>query len=525
LNENPSKNIVEALESYKVFFDSAHDLIHIVEPEGKILYVNNSWTRLLGFSEEEIRGQSIYSLVDSEDRDRFVSYRENILKGHASNDHITIRLITKSAHKLYVEGFVYAEMAAGRALYTGGIFRDVTERQQNEAKLKRANEDLKLRESNLHLLLHYAPDAVIVITPESIIKYWNPKAEAIFGWASPEVLDRSLADLIIPEKHRVAHAAGMKRYLSTGKARVLNTSIEITALRKDGQEFYVSLTISTTYQEGQLAFVAFIRDIDEQKRNAIELEQKKMQLEISNQNLEQFAHVASHDMREPIRKILIFANLLESESNLLPDPQRYVLKIQRAASRLASMVDGVLAHSTLKASELIAEDVNLNEVIENIQDDLEVLFNEKNARLSKTNLPTIQGVTVLLHQLFYNLINNALKFSRPDINTEITVTANKASGYYLEQFAGNPDRSYVEIVVRDNGIGFDQAYSEQIFKTFTRLHSKDRYEGTGLGLSLCKTIVEKHQGFIKAFAKENEGATFVIILPEHQNIPPLGGVR
>lgn len=510
-------NIFEKLETYKDLFDNAHDLIHLVAPDGRVIYVNQAWQSILGYSQNEVQGQSIYSIVHQDDRQRFISYRESALSQQPVAKEILVRFVSKDRRVVHVEGFVSPKIVDGKPAYSRGIFRDVTAKLKNERELILMNEELKQREANLRQLLFYAPDAVIVIDSQSRIDYWNPKAESIFGWSASEVAGRSLTELIIPPQFREAHERGMKRFLATGEAVVLNRTIEISAIDKAGREFFVSLTISTTSQKGKAAFIAFIRDIDEQKRNALELEQKRLQLEISNRELEQFAHVASHDMKEPVRKINIFIDRLDSEAGegLSLKAREYLSKIRRATSRLTQMVDGVLAYSSLKAEDLVIEKVDLNVIIENVESDFELILHEKGGVIRHDTLPVVEGAGFLLYQLFYNLINNALKFSRAGVRPVITITSGRPEN------AGLPDPRlpYVQISVMDNGIGFPQALSTEIFNTFSRLHSKDQYEGTGLGLSLCRNIVEKHKGMIAAVGKENEGATFIITIPERQISP------
>lgn len=506
-----SKHEIFNLESFKDLFDHAHDLIHIVEPGGSILYINNAWNKLFGYTEKEVQGQSIYSFIDLTDRERFKAYREQILQNIDTQKHITISMIAKDGRRVFVEGFVSAKIINDQPVYTKGIFRDITTRVHSEAKLKE-------RETNLQQLLYYAPDAIIVIDAESIVTYWNPKAQSVFGWSAEEVTGRSLAEIIIPPQYREAHKQGMKRYLTTGEAHVLNRTIEITALDKTGREFYVALTIATTYQNGVVSFIAFLRDIDAQKRSALELAQKKAELEASNQELEQFAHVASHDMKEPIRKIRVFISLLKSQSRnrLSPEDKNLLDKIDGAASRLNDMVEGVLAYSTVKADIPAVEKVDINEVIKAVETDLELIIQQKEAFISYDDLPVIEGGRFLMYQLFYNLINNALKFTGPLVHPQIKIKSRILMGNAIDHFQADAAVSYAEITVSDNGIGFAQEEVKSIFNTFTRLHSKDKYEGTGLGLSLCKKIAEKHNGFITAFGKEGEGASFVIFLPEKQ---------
>jgi two-component system, LuxR family, sensor kinase FixL len=512
------QQFVEKLETYKDLFDNAHDLIHIVEPDGQIVYVNNSWRNVLGYSDAEIEGRSIYSFIIESDRERYIHYRSGIVNGADNDYEVAFGMVKKDGQTIHVEGFTSAKIVDGNALYTRGIFRDITSRLEHEKKLKTVLSQLQEREANVQQLLFQAPDAIIVVDAQSRIRYWNPKAEVVFGWTAPNVLGKKLTDVIIPPQYRVAHDEGMKRYLETGEQRVLNRTIEITALNSQGKEFYVALTISATVQNGETAFIAFVRDIDEQKRNVSELEQKRIQLEHSNEQLEQFAHVASHDMKEPIRKILMFSDRLQSDKDniLSPQSKKFLAKIENAATRLTEMVEGVLAYSALKGEKLVVESLNLNDIIKNIENDLELPIQQKKAQVIYSRLPTLEGAPFLIYQLFYNLFNNSLKFIKPHVPPVIEISASSVSPERLKDYGLNPKIPHHQIDFKDNGIGFPQEYAATIFKTFSRLHAKEQYEGTGLGLSLCQTIVEKHNGVIEGYGKEDVGATFRIILPEIQ---------
>ncbi|MGZ8538186.1 MAG: sensor histidine kinase, partial [Flavisolibacter sp.] len=312
-------------------------------------------------------------------------------------------------------------------------------------------------------------------------------------------------------EHREAHDKGMKRFLLTGVSQVLNKSIDITALNKKGDQFYISLTISTVRQGGETCFIAFIRDITQQKFNEIELERKRKELESSNKELEQFAHVASHDMKEPIRKIKVFGSRMETDfGDTLPDQaNKYLHKILEAAERLSLMVEGVLNYSMINNNQGSLEPINFEQIIEQIKNDLELLIQKKNASIQVKSCTPFEGIPFLIYQLFYNLINNSLKFTRDGIEPKIEISCKMFS-------AEDSKNRFIEIILSDNGIGFEQEHADNIFNTFTRLNSKDAYEGTGLGLTLCKNIVERHQGNIKAEGKPGEGSTFKIILPEKQ---------
>jgi light-regulated signal transduction histidine kinase (bacteriophytochrome) len=242
------------------------------------------------------------------------------------------------------------------------------------------------------------------------------------------------------------------------------------------------------------------------RRRTEELRLLNESLERSNEDLQQFAHVITHDLKEPVRKIRVFTGrLLDEFGPLLPDEaRRYLAKVEQATARMFVMIEGVLNYSMINGSEQPVVSVDLNAVLEQVENDLELLIQERGATIRRDPLPSIEGAPVLLYQLFYNLVNNSLKFARPGNSVLITI----ASRVIEENGKG-----IAELTVTDNGIGFDPDHAARIFETFVRLHPKDRYEGTGLGLSLCKKIVERHQGTISASGVRNGGATFVIRLP------------
>lgn len=254
-------------------------------------------------------------------------------------------------------------------------------------------------------------------------------------------------------------------------------------------------------------------DIHEQKSITEKLEilvaERTKELQRSNDDLQQFAHVASHDLKEPVRKIKTFVGRLEDylEGKLDESASKYIERIHVASDRMFNMIDGVLAYSKINADSQKATRVDLNEIIKNIETDLEVSLQKTGGKIYYDELPILEGASVLLYQLFYNLINNSLKFAKEDTPSKISITA-------TEKLEGS-NRMAV-ITLEDNGIGFDMDQTARIFETFTRLNSKDRYEGTGLGLSLCKKIAERHGGTITAAGSPGKGAVFIITLPFEQ---------
>ena len=254
-------------------------------------------------------------------------------------------------------------------------------------------------------------------------------------------------------------------------------------------------------------------DISEKKSLMTQLEQRveerTQELQRSNEDLQQFAHVASHDLKEPVRKIRTFGLRLKEELNgsASENSRIYNEKILESASRMATMIEGVLTYSSMNAVEQKIETLDLNRIVDEIRNDLELMMHQQSAIIQHDTLPQIEGVHVLLYQVFYNLINNSLKFSKKDERPVINITSSRGS---------LNGKDYARIVIADNGIGFDPEHNEKIFQTFTRLNSKHQYDGTGLGLSLVKKIIERHSGTIEADGRVNEGASFTIMLPLKQ---------
>ncbi|MEJ7766944.1 MAG: PAS domain S-box protein [Chitinophagaceae bacterium] len=497
------------------FFENVHDLIQIVDLDGKILYTNNEWLKTFGYSLDEIKEHSIYDFVAEEDKLLYREYRNQIIAGSKPDKEILIRFKAKTANKLMLKGSVTLHTKKDNSCCTLGIFRDVTAEIESAIRLKES-------EFNLKQLLENAPDAIVVINPESDITFWNPAAERLFGWTKEEVLNKSLALTIIPLQYRDAHHSAMNRFMIS-KQHGLNKTVEITALNKAGEEFYISLTISTTTLNGNIAFISFIRDIREKKKNELELENKKKELETANRQLEQsnsqlenFAHVASHDIKEPIRKIRMFSEMLQHQFNeVIPKgATQYLNKINIASERLYNIVDGILNYASARGVKNELVPVSLREIIKTIESDLEVLIEEKNVVIKYKYLNEVNGINFLIYQLFYNLISNSLKFSRTGVQPVIEIFTKKVYGAKLEMEAVDKKREFLQVVVKDNGIGFKQQYAVQIFNTFARLNNKTEYEGTGLGLSLCKHIIERHNGYIIAEGREGEGATFNVFFPK-----------
>ena len=403
---------------------------------------------------------------------------------------------------VYID-FVYEAFRDDNGIITGvmAVVIDVTEQVLSRKEIEEAQEKARLAIESADL----GPYEVSMLTNE--IKT-SVRFNEIWG-IKGEVTREKLIGFIHPEDLPIREKAHTEALLSG------NLDYETRIIQGDNSEHWVKIKGKILYDENHqpITLLGVIQDITEQKRFAEELtrqvNERTLQLQRSNDDLLQFAHVASHDLKEPIRKVKIFTNMIESDyADILPErAMAYLSKVQNASDRMFSMVEGVLAYSTINSAERPIESVNLNTAIDHIETDLEILINQKNATIIREKFPRIQGASVLLYQLFYNLINNALKFAKTDEAPVIKISSS---------IIKNDKADFLRIAVADNGIGIDPDYSHKIFEAFTRLNTKDKYEGTGLGLALCKKIVERHHGTIIAEGEIGKGTTFIIELPLKQ---------
>jgi two-component system CheB/CheR fusion protein len=249
------------------------------------------------------------------------------------------------------------------------------------------------------------------------------------------------------------------------------------------------------------------------------LRENNLHLQTSNLNLAQYAFVASHDLQEPLRKIITFANLIteRSKDSLNETITANLEKIIRSAHRMRELIQDLLAYSSIEKPGDNFVSINLNDTLHNVLNDFDLLIQEKGAVIENKGLPVIEGLPLQLNQLIYNLFSNALKFSRPGVKPVITISHKILTRAEISKHPNlNQSLKYCELIFKDNGMGFNQNYAEKVFVIFQRLNDRQQFPGTGIGLALCKKIVEYHGGEIYVLAKENEGAEFHIILALEQ---------
>jgi signal transduction histidine kinase len=307
---------------------------------------------------------------------------------------------------------------------------------------------------------------------------------------------------LTPPEYAPQDATGMAEANQRGAC----TPYEKEYLRKDGSR--VPVLIGYAFFTGSsMPYICFVLDLTARKQAEARLESYALQLERSNHELEDFAFTASHDLQEPLRKIQAFGDRLAQQlDDRLDDEERdYLERMLNSALRMRKMVEDLLALSRVTTRGNPFEQVDLSEIVGEVISDLEVLIERAGGQVQVDGLPQLEADPVQMHQLLQNLVGNALKFHPPDRSPVVSVSGRVVDG-----------GGHVEIVVEDDGVGFDERYLERIFQPFQRLHGMGQYEGSGIGLAICRKIVERHSGTITAHSVPGEGAKFIVTLPLKQ---------
>jgi PAS domain S-box-containing protein len=367
-------------------------------------------------------------------------------------------------------------------------------------------------EERTRAVLNSAMSAVIVMDAKGKVIDWNLRAEKMFGWARNEVLGEELAEKIIPQNFRESHRKGLSHFFVSGQGPVINQFIEITALRRDGSEFPVELSISVLKVDDIITFCGFITDITERKRAEEEIKlfnqklelmvfERTQELETANKELESFSYSVSHDLRAPLRSIHGYVNIFAEEyANKFDDEAKRLTNIIISnTQKMGRLIDDLLAFSQLGRKELILSETSMSHMVESICEDQRRLESNRNIEFILYELPSALVDTVTIRQVWVNLISNAVKYTRHKDNVRIEI------GFQEQE-------DLLIYYVKDNGAGFDMQYYDKLFGVFQRLHSQKEFEGTGVGLAIVQRIITKHGGKVWAEAKSNEGATFYFSL-------------
>lgn len=357
-------------------------------------------------------------------------------------------------------------------------------------------------------------NAVIISDPMGHVEWVNPAFYDITGYTLDEVKGKTPGSLLQGENSDPQIIEYMRQQIR--KQEGFNT--EVINYHKTGREYWIAIEVRPVFDQNKTLtnFIAIETDITDRKNAEKVLQQSRdelaayaKELERSNRELQDFAYISSHDLQEPLRKIQAFGSRIESKYSDVLDERGidYIQRVQNAANRMQTLINDLLDFSRITTKAQVFRDVNLDKSLNGVLSDLEILIKETNADILSSNLPAIDAEPLHMRQLFQNIISNAIKFRHPDRAPIVKIES---------EIVQNANGDVVMIEISDNGIGFNQKYAEKIFTIFQRLHEKHEYEGTGIGLAVCRRIVEHHNGTITVNSIEDVGTTFIIKLPIKQ---------
>lgn len=491
----------------KAIIAQAADGILTTDEHGKIEFINPAAVQLFGYGNDEVLGKTLPELLSGHDQLAMREFFKDAAPASATFQRGTEMLgQRKDGTTFPLLLNIRAVRSADQTLCTVFI-HDITEQ-------KRALQALQVSENKINAILTNAVDGIITIDRNGILEIVNPAAARIFGYEPGELLGRKV-DILMPEPDRSRHDGYLQNYHRTGIGKIIGIGREVTGMRKDGTTFPFHLSISEVELYDRKVYTGIVHDITYLKMAEEQLRRYATELERSNRDLQDFAYVSSHDLQEPLRKIQAFGDRLKArESQQLSEQgKEYIERMLNAAARMQNLINDLLSFSrvTTQAQSVVWTD--LNTILEGVLSDLEVSIERSGAKIERTPLPSLEAEPIQMRQLFQNLIANALKFRKPDTTPIIKIYARQHQR--KAHLTSTPGDETVEIFVEDNGIGFDEKYLDRVFNVFQRLEGH-KYEGSGIGLALCRKIAIRHGGNIIARSQPGKGSTFMVTLAVKQ---------
>ncbi|MBI4388631.1 MAG: PAS domain S-box protein [Nitrospinae bacterium] len=478
----------------EIFINNLADGVVVMDERGIVESVNPAAERLFGHAQSELAGENFRLLLPEPHRSEWDAILGDGLPAREEKIAVAGREIAglrKGGIVFFMDLAINEMFFGGRRRFVG-VVRGITERKTLESDLRK-----------LARAVEQSPSSVVITDVWGRIEYVNPSFEAASGYSFEEVIGKNpriLKSGVHPPRF---YARLWETVLAGNEWRG-----EFCNRKKDGELIWEIESISPLRDaEGKIThFVAVKIDDTGRKRAEERLKRYAVELERSNEALRDFAFIASHDLQEPLRKIVVFGDRLKEYGEALDEHGRdYLERMQNAAQRMQKFIDDLLKYSRVSANPKPFEILDLNELAADILIDLETRIKQTQGQVAVETLPAIEGDRMQLRQLFLNLICNALKFHKKDAPPRVEIASRSiADGFW-------------EISITDNGIGFDMKYLDRIFKPFQRLHGRTEYEGSGMGLAICQKVVSAHGGKLSALSEPDKGAKFTVLLPEKQN--------
>jgi PAS domain S-box-containing protein len=489
-----TRDLSETKESgakFRGLLEAAPDAMIVVNERGEIVLVNLQAEKQFGYRRDELLGKMVNSIVPRGFAERLVadglrSAEDALAQQIGTGIELTAR--RKDGSEFPIEIMLSPLRSTEGILVTAAI-RNISVRKDAEAHLVQM-------ENKYRGLLEAAPDAMVVVNQAGKIVLLNLQAETQFGYRRDELLGQKMSN-IVPSGFPERLVADSLRSAEDALAQQIGTGIELTARRKDGSEFPIEIMLSPLKSADGVLVTAAIRDITARKNSEAQLLEKVKELNRSNEELQQFAYIASHDLQEPLRMVASYTALLARryKGKLDSDADDFIAFAVDGASRMQLLIRDLLAYSRVgsKGKELV--DTSSAEALQHAIHNLRGAIEGSAALVTHDALPSVMADEMQLTQLFQNLVGNAIKYRRAGVpRVHITAVPNDANKWMFS--------------VQDNGLGIEPQFFEKIFGVFQRLHKREEFDGTGIGLAICKKIVERHGGTISVESTFGEGSTF-----------------
>jgi PAS domain S-box-containing protein len=476
-------------EKYRILLDGVQDYaIFMMDPQGRVASWNAGAERIKGYKADEIIGQNYSRFYLQNEIDQGKPKAELQIAANSGRSEVERWRVRKDGSRFWANVVITAvRNSSGRLLGFSQISRDISERRETEAKYRG--------------LLEAAPDSMVVVNQNGEIVLLNLQAEKQFGYRRDELVGQKVKN-IIPEGFAERLIADGTRTAADALAQQIGTGIELAARRKDGSDFPIEIMLSPLESTEGVLVTAAIRDITERKKSEQQLVKTVGELKRSNDELQQFAYVASHDLQEPLRMVASYTQLLAKryKGRLDSDADEFIAFAVDGSNRMQGLIQDLLAYSRAGTNGKALHEISSEKALKDALANLRAAIQESGAVVTHDSLPAIITDDTQLVQVFQNLVGNAIKYrSAEDPRVHVSATKNGGSEWTFS--------------VRDNGLGIDPQYFERIFVLFQRLHGREEFKGTGIGLTICKKIVERLGGRIWVESQPQKGSTFHFALP------------
>lgn len=516
---------------FRLLADSLPDQVWTTDKTGKFTYLNAAVSAYSGINDEGgLHGWTEF-MHSSDTATSLDNWNHSLKTGKEFSVEHRLKNASGDYH-WHLTKAIPQKNEQGEILMWVGTSSDIQDRKEEHSNLEQKVKERSLKISEQGLQIQRSEDryynmlnelqdyAVILLDTSGNIQNWNTGAEKIKGYKTEEVLGKNFSIFYTPEDRE----NGLPLLLIKEAAQKGRAVSEGWRVRKNGEKFWSSVVFTALHDDKNnvTGFLKITRNLTEKKKAEDQqleylksIEQKNLELQRTNAELESFNYIASHDLQEPLRKIQAFSQLIveKEKDQLSPSAKDYFSRMNNAASRMQNLLESLIRYSQTSNQPQYLKKVSLNRVLAQVMEDLSEQISETGTIVELADLPSIDGDEVQLQQLFSNLISNAMKYRKAGVTPHIAIKAGRLSEADIGIVDEKVSPNYWHITITDNGIGFEQKYAYKIFELFQRLHGTGNYKGTGIGLAICKKIMRNHHGFITATGQPDNGAVFNLFFP------------